>query len=32
MKVTELKNIIKTRITKGYELKTNFSSPDFLFK
>lgn len=30
MNVTELKDIIRTKITKGYELKTNFSSPDFL--
>ena len=30
MNVTELKSIIKTRVIEGYELKTNFSSPDFL--
>lgn len=32
MNVTELKNIIKTKVTKGYELKTNFSSPDFFIQ
>lgn len=30
MNITELKNIIKTKIPDEYRLKTNFSSPDFL--
>lgn len=29
MNMTELKNIIKTKVPKEYEIKTNFSSPDF---
>lgn len=29
MSVTELKNIIKTKVLDGYRLKTNFSSEDF---
>lgn len=29
MSVTELKNIIKTKVIDGYKLKTNFSSEEF---
>lgn len=30
MSVTELKNIIKTKVIDGYKLRTNFSSEEFL--
>lgn len=32
MSVTDLKNIIKTKILEGYKLKTNFSSEDFFIE
>lgn len=32
MSVTELKNIIKTKVLEGYKLKTNFSSEDFFIE
>ena len=32
MSVTELKNIIKTKVLEGYRLKTNFSSEDFFIE
>jgi len=32
MSVTELKNIIKTKVLEGYRLKTNFSSEGFFIE